>query len=242
MMTRLGIITWLLFIQTLVSGQMLSDALGVPFPRTKRPAIKPSLLHTHLLAMPRDEKTIAVFRDGRDVMVSLYFHMLFENDTSSPFVVHETRRALRFSDYNDVKNNLPRFIEYVFDKDKRSLSPYHFTWAEFVDSWYSSEATKVRYEDFVYEPAAELIETLRKLGGKQPATKTIDSIVNKYSFENQTKRKAGQEDRQSFLRKGQPGDWREKFNSDACKVFSELAGEQLITLGYEISDKWVNEL
>lgn len=54
-------------------------------------------------------------------------------------------------------------------------------------------------------------------------------------------RKAGDEKKNSFLRKGVVGDWRSSFNHDSNQMFAHYAGEQLIKLGYEPDLKWVNQ-
>ena len=53
-----------------------------------------------------------------------------------------------------------------------------------------------------------------------------------------TKREAGKEDRNNFLRKGIAGDWKNHFNEEAANIFHHYAGETLIKLGYEINDDW----
>ena len=56
-----------------------------------------------------------------------------------------------------------------------------------------------------------------------------------------TKRKAGEEDRSSFLRKGIAGDWKNHFNTEAVNIFDHYAGETLIKLGYEKNHDWVKD-
>src|SRR5262245_12144672 len=55
--------------------QLLSSYLDIPHPRRFRlPIAMPSVLHAHWLPEPQLPKTVYVARDGRDVMVSLYFY------------------------------------------------------------------------------------------------------------------------------------------------------------------------
>ena len=67
---------------------------------------------------------------------------------------------------------------------------------------------------------------------------TIKRVVDNYSFENQTRRKPGEENINSFLRKGVSGDWKNHFNSQAKEVFKYHAGDLLIKLGYEKDKNW----
>jgi DNA gyrase/topoisomerase IV subunit B len=66
----------------------------------------------------------------------------------------------------------------------------------------------------------------------------IQKVVSKYSFENQTKRKPGEENTNSFLRKGVSGDWKNYFNEEAKDIFKRHAGDLLIKLGYEKDLNW----
>jgi hypothetical protein len=70
----------------------------------------------------------------------------------------------------------------------------------------------------------------------------LKNIVEKYSFENQSKRKRGVENRKSFLRKGIAGDWKNYFNKEAREIFYHYGGNALILAGYEKDDSWVTHL
>ena len=71
-----------------------------------------------------------------------------------------------------------------------------------------------------------------------PNMDRLREISRKYSFENVAKRRTGQENTRSFLRKGVAGDWKEKFTPEARRVFARHAGEELILAGYEEDDSW----
>lgn len=175
-------------------------------------------------------------------MVSFYFYMLFDNDKASPLVVQKARRDLAFNDYDDVRSNLPKFIEYLFEKQKRSRSPFQFTWAEFVRSWYDQDAASVKYEDLVLHGEKAFAMLLRELLGEEAIESRVAETVRKFSFAAQAGRMPGQEVTGSFLRKGVPGDWKEKFTRAAADTFDALAGEELRLLGYEPDDTWVSRL
>jgi hypothetical protein len=65
--------------------------------------------------------------------------------------------------------------------------------------------------------------------------------VEKYSFAKQTGRKAGQEDRKSFLRRGGSGDWKNHFTREAAEMFEDRCGASLRALGYAEDGSWVEE-
>lgn len=223
-------------------GQMISDYVGIPFPRNRFPVLQNSVLHGHLLPRPLMSNVVCVFRDGRDAIVSSYFHMLFESDKNIKSLVEKCRKDLAFHDYDDVTYNLPKFIEYVFDvHHKRTIwRQNQFTWNEFADSWWDKNGVvKVKYEDLIDDCFQEMERVLFELLGVSVDESRLKMVVDKFSFEKQSKRKPGDEDRKSFLRKGKPGDWVEKFNLEAAEVFDFYAGEQLITLGYETDKSWI---
>ena len=67
----------------------------------------------------------------------------------------------------------------------------------------------------------------------------MEAIAKKFSFEQQSGRKPGQESKTNFMRKGIIGDWRNQFSPEACKVFNHFAGNELVLLGYEKDNSWV---
>lgn len=218
-------------------GQMVSRASGLPFPRNCFPALKTSLMHGHYLRPWGMDKVLIVWRDGRDMMVSWYHHTLFINESgrNAP-VVNELRSRLQFDDYEDVHTNLPAFIEHCFTEYR----PMSFSWPQFVSNWHGHDkVTYVRYEDLRVDGPNELRRIVDELTGKVITPAQAAEIVEEFSFARQAGRNPGQENKNSFLRKGIVGDWRNQFSPEACKVFDRYAGESLIQLGYETDHSWV---
>jgi len=221
---------------------MLADYLMVPFPRNKRPRIESSIMHGHMLYSPLMKNVTCLFRDGRDVMVSLYYHMLFESDKNSPLLVARTRADLGYSNPEDIKSNLSSFIEYIHTKEARSLSPYKFTWGEFVRSWIDRDVNKIKYEDMTENCYVSMEKLLECITGSRVDKDRLERVVNKYSFESQTKRKPGEEDLKSFIRKGKPGDWKEKFSRNSAQIFDKLYSREMVRLGYYENNSWIELL
>lgn len=221
-------------------SQMLSEYLDVPFPRNERPRITSCVMHGHYLYTPFMKNVICVVRDGRDVVVSAYYHMLFSNEKNSPQLVENTRKLNVFDDYDDITSNLPRFIEYLFTVENRKY--LHFNWDEFIDSWLGKpNAMIVTYEDMLEDAAVALRPAIEKLTGEAADMKRLADIRERFSFRAQTKRDPGQEDSSSFLRKGIAGDWKNKFDRAACEAFDHYASDKLIRMGYEKGRSWVAE-
>ncbi len=219
-------------------GQILAEYLNIPFPRNRKPAFRSCVMHGHYLYSPLIKNIFIVVRDGRDVMVSYYFHSLFINDKFNASRVERTRRALRFEDYHDVKKNLPKFIKYKFTK-----SIYNrFTWCEFANNWLDKGVTLVKYENLLQDAAREAGRAIENVCGVKADYERLEKAAAKYSFKNQSQRDPGEENRSKFLRKGIAGDWKNYFTKDACEVFDNYAGETLIRLGYEKDKSWINDI
>lgn len=218
-------------------SQLLADALGLPYQSNRIPVPKPSILHSHYLHRGNMKNVVVVWRDGRDTLLSWYYHCLFPNDLGgNRLLVEKVRNDLRFADYQDVRANLPRFLEYSFTKQS---SP-RFSWADFVRSWHPQpRAVHVHYEDLKTSGEVELGKIVKGLTGDELGAERAETIVRKFSFPQQVKDKPEHGD-VSFLRKGITGDWINYYNLEARRVFDHYAGEELILLGYESDSSWVD--
>ncbi len=217
-------------------SQMLSDYLNVPFPRNQFPKLQSSIMHGHYLYSPSMKNVFVILRDGRDIMVSYYYHCIFRNDMFNNQLVELTRRDLQFNDYDDIKSNLPKFIEYKFTHKKHP----RFTWSEFIDNWIDKKVSFVRYENLLQNPVEELRKAIYEVCEIEPEESLLRQITEKYSFKSLARRNPGEENKQSYLRKGIAGDWKNCFSKEARQIFNEFAGKELIKLGYEVDDCWVN--
>lgn len=221
-------------------SQMLAECLDLPFARNyNTPRFETCIMHGVFLYSKRFHNVTVVMRDGRDIMVSSYYHFLFKNNANLPYAVDKKRKQLNFEDFDDIQANLPKFIEFMFTDFTKSLS-YLCSWSSFVDSWAGKSATIVKYEQLLEDGVGTMARAVRELTGQEPDLKKIESIVSAYSFENLTGRKRGQVEKGKFIRKGIAGDWKNHFNREAREVFNHYAGKQLIQLGYEQSHDWVD--
>lgn len=219
-------------------AQMLSEALDVPFPRNQVPGPRPSILHGHYLRSWGMRNVVAVWRDGRDVMVSWYHQCLFSHQRGNEHLVEAVRKELPLRDYDDLRESLPAFIEYSFTRQKHPA----FSWTDFWNQWHNRKGvTHVRYEDMLTDAARELRRVHCGLTGRELDADQAAEIAARFSFSNQSGRKPGDEDKASFLRKGIAGDWRNQFSPEARFVFDKYAGEALISAGYEPDHSWVSQ-
>ena len=70
------------------------------------------------------------------------------------------------------------------------------------------------------------------------ADDVIDDMLRRSSFYVRSGRQPGQENSDSFFRKGTIGDCRSQFGPEDKRTFKELAGDLLIQLGYESGYDW----
>lgn len=220
-------------------AQMLAEVLDLPNPRRRLPMLRSSIMHGHYLYPANMRNIVMVWRDGRDVMVSLYYHLAADNDFASPAAKAHSRALLKTDDVDDIRSNLPRFIELA------SMGKLHpgFGWGEFQRRWHKHPRVlaDTRYEAMLADAGAELFRLQAALGGKRSEA-DCQAIAERYSFERQANRKRGETDNTSFLRKGIAGDWKNHFSPEACQVFDHYAGEALVALGYEPDRSWVSHV
>ena len=216
-------------------SQMLSAALDIPYPRNRLPFLQSQLIHGCYLNVNENIDTVLVWRDGRDTMVSFYYHLVFEKPITSANYSRKVRKILDVKDPYDIQEKLPAFIEWTFNGGYPGYS-----WADFVRNWYGrSSVIETSYEAVTENPLRELMRILNHFGNWEKDPHELQAIVDSCSFEAQSSRKPGEEDVTSFIRKGIVGDWKNVFTKEAREVFNHYAGKELVLLGYEEDSSWV---
>lgn len=200
-----------------------------------------------------DSKVIHIIRDGRDIAISMRFHQLrigsyYVGDERSRLLAwlnhvtiarRVTRRLNRTlgwfgeSWYRDLRNGegplLSTEAVRKIARDWSAVVRYLLTCQErFPDNFYS-----VRYEDLLVAPETAL-EGMLKFLDVDASPPVIANLLDATSFGNKS--------RGAFFRKGIAGDWRNHFTTENAALFHELAGDELIKLGYAASPEWVASL
>jgi Sulfotransferase family len=172
-----------------------------------------NVLHFLQLAaiFPR-AKFLHVLRDGRDCVVSTWFHNLRVNP-------EETQRRYK---------GLPDFIAFMAK-----------SWNTYVDrglrfqAAYPDRCLTVRYEDLVANPRDSMRRVFRFLA-VDVSLGVVRRCVEAGKFETMSGgRQAGIEDRTSFLRQGTPGNWRQHLTPEDNRIFLDIAGNKMMQLGYK---------
>lgn len=210
-------------------GEMIAQALDVPFPRNRFPSLQRSILHGHFLHPQGLRNVVMVWRDPRDMFVSLYYHSYFRNELYNGPLVDQMRRDLPFDDYNDIQRNLPVFLDAHF---QRRIWP-HYTWNDFYTHWQNRPvAAATSYEAMRRDTPGELARVAQKLTGHPLDRRQAQAIADDHAFARKAKRAAGQADNNSFLRKGVVGDWVNSFTPDSLAILDRHAGQAMAELGY----------
>ena len=218
-------------------SQMLSEALDIPYPRNRFPHLQRQIIHGCYRKVNSKADTIVCWRDGRDTMVSFYYHLVFEKPITSHKYSQKVKTDLDIKDAYDIDRYLPRFIEWAFEGGYPG-----FSWAEFVDMWHRAPGVvETSYEAVTANPIKELIKIVEYIDPERLKNIDTEKIVRDFSFEKQSNRKRGEEDVKSFIRKGIIGDWKNAFNKEACEIFNHYAGKELILLEYEPDQSWMDK-
>lgn len=205
-----------------------------------------AVIHNHWKYHPKLKRVVYLIRDGRDVLVSMYFFRIriVKRPEASGYQrnVNILRQALGATyDPDDTLANLPKFLrrELTHPAD---AGPY--SWASHVLMWLGDEPRPsihyAKYEDLLADTHSVVSDCLRHMNHEDPDPRLVDRSVQFFSMESLTGRSAGEEDRNAFIRKGVAGDWKNHFTREAAEVFNELAGEALVKAGYESDLDWID--
>ncbi|MDB6111159.1 MAG: sulfotransferase [Pedosphaera sp.] len=166
-------------------------------------------------------KFVNLTRDGRDVIVS----------GGAQWLNHRLRRASAgekavfqnaLRNHTIMPEDFDRFLGY---------------WTEAVTAGLKARDRfpcylSLSYEKFLAHPVAQATVLFEFLGiNASPAV--VRTCVEAAAFDKLSGgRKSGEEDGNSFFRKGEAGDWKNWFSPDQERMFEQRAGTLLRTLGY----------
>lgn len=176
---------------------------------------------TRLMDVLKDNniRTVFVYRDLRDTIISNYFHIRELNPKRAP--------------------------EGFFEKDmSQLLEPAVLpTWCapvshfKLLPYWLAERhIVKVRFEDLIENPVDEMSRVFLGLG-LNTSRELVELIVEECSFERQSGRLPGDEVSDAPLRKGIVGDWKNYFSTDLAKRFDATYGHLLKIGGYQPSSQ-----
>ncbi|WP_202078596.1 sulfotransferase domain-containing protein [Caldalkalibacillus salinus] len=174
-----------------------------------------TLLRTHQL------KHIFVYRDPRDVLVSLCY---FIADKWKQHPLHQRFQALSIKDraltlINGIPGEFPHFSDY--------FGPF-YGWLKDTDT------LKVSYEELMQTRSSRR-QACRKmvhyLWENQTPPEPINLLVLKMERNVNTKKSV-------TFRKGQVGSWRDEFDDEVIEAFKRVANPMLQLADYEKNHHW----
>lgn len=193
--------------------------------------------------------TIFILRDGRDVVVSVIFHMLrtckvgvkegcllhrwYGKDPAT--IAEFERKQARYADKKDYFHLHPQ--QLITQDDGECVRGVARSWVRlFHDFEKANDATPgkvllVRYEDLHANVTWGRDRMFRFLGADP-------SMAMKVSSDTRTEAGFSEADWAGFYRKGSVGEWKAFANDYFREWMKEEAGEALISAGYERNGEW----
>jgi hypothetical protein len=177
------------------------------------------LIKTHEPYRSEYRKAILLVRDGRDVLVSYYYHN-----------VRVGRLTGEFGD------SLPILLEGKTD--------FYGSWHDYVHSWLDSKVYQngdvclVRYEDCLSTPN-EVLERICGYLGITATSAEIQAAIDANTADKMRAKEAAGDDSivkhkkpVFFVRKASKGNWRDYFSPEQHDLFMQKAGSAMKRLGY----------
>jgi hypothetical protein len=222
---------------------MMSSLLEWPFlDDVIFPPSNYSVLRTHALPSPRDPATIYVVRDPRDAYISLFFHRVHHWSGNARFRKAWLAAGNPPLSAVHLQDQLASFLNFEagFAGHRGSGTPA--AWHHHVLAWdqartSSSGRTVVRYEDLRANPAKHLRQIYQDLFNVDCGLELVNAVATAHDVRSRNNMGHPQVGR-SFVRRGQPGEWREYFGPKSGKVLEQQCGSLMRRLGYADSDRW----
>lgn len=192
--------------------QTLIPDIYVGWPTNKK--TRPRIMKSHEPYTPRYPRVIYLYRDGRDVIVSYYYHSIQRNQFDGTLYEFITEFNSAFG-----------------------------SWGGHVRGWLDREDITntygLSYEHLKENPFVELSNLLNFIGVKV-STARIKSAIRLSSFDNMRSIEKNKglpsylnANNQDFVRKGNVGGWKTELDIKALDSFMEQASDTLFWLGYK---------
>jgi hypothetical protein len=164
-----------------------------------------------------------VYRDPRDMLVSQIF---FATDMHEEHGMHEYYKSLP-----DFGERLKVAISGL-DRDGLYMVSVRQRY-EGVLQWLQQQHVMcIRFEDLINNREATLdamLDEVESTGYKIPTSRAKAVRILAHAIQPKKSR---------TFRSGKTGGWREYFTAEHKKLFNDVAGDLLVTLGYEKSNDW----
>ena len=160
---------------------------------------------------------VLTVRDPRDTLISAYWHI--RNDKTH--VNHSYARSLELAEWLWLESDTTTAREHP--------ASWLRGWMEHRDV---ERSMVVRYEDLIAE-TSPVFRSLLEFLGIDHGELDVDGIIETNSFEAVTGRKRGEQNTESFVRKGSPGEWRDLYDEGLRRRFAASSEDIVEAFGYE---------
>jgi sulfotransferase 6B1 len=163
-----------------------------------------------------------IFRDPRDVVVS---HVFYVTDMEAHHVHHDYYQSLPDFDSRlrvSILGKPDADIEFSNIADR--FEPY-LGWLD------HPEVLAIHFEDLILDRASTLTRIMDHLLTRTPLPASRELILNSLEASINPKKSP-------TFRSGKTGEWKKYFTDEHKKIFKDVAGNLLVTLGYEKDDNW----
>lgn len=185
-----------------------------------------------------EAKVVHIYRDGRDVAVSLMHHFWrLSKDKGGIFELEPEELRKR----DAYLENSQRFVlsgESIFIEER--LKQMAIRWNRRISKasrngayLFGRDFYQLSYEDLLMSPEKHMTAIFELLGASADK-ETVSLCIENNDFERLAERSQGKEDSGSFFRKGVAGDWRNVFTESDRQIYEDIAGETLLRMGYDI--------
>ena len=163
-----------------------------------------------------------IFRDPRDVVVS---HVFYITEMEARHVHHEYYLSLPDFDSRLNVSILGRpDLEIEFPNIAERFAPY-------LDWLTQPDVLTIHFEDLIHDRTGTLTRIMDHLLARVPLQAPRQLILD--SLESSIN-----PSRSPTFRSGKTGEWKRYFTDEHKRIFKEVAGNQLIRLGYEKDNDW----
>jgi glycosyltransferase involved in cell wall biosynthesis len=185
-----------------------------------------------------EAKVVHIYRDGRDVAVSLMHHFWrLSKDKGGIFDLEPEELEKRDAYLEDPEAFLAAGNSIFTEERLRQMA---VRWSRRAakasgdgHKLFGEGFFQLSYEDLLSKPEENLKAMFELLGARSDEA-TVRRCVEKNSFEKLARRRTGQEDSSSFFRKGVAGDWRGVFTEQDRRIYEDIAGDTLQEMGYSL--------
>ncbi len=166
---------------------------------------------------------ILVVRDPRDIVISLYFSMMYSHPLLTENLEKDRETLMRM--------NKSEGINWAIDDFENSIASYLCEWLEFLND---EDILILTFEQMLANPFLFFQTIIKhlKLAADQDF---LHGLLQEHNFKTISNRKQGEEDVSSHYRKGIVGDWKNHLDESHLRYFLSKpnCSKTLLGFGYE---------